>query len=721
MKRNAFAVFISVLILFTGAVCGAAEWLDRSPEVFLTRKLNAVTSRYREFPVFWWNFIVVDGQLTRDEGEKFCGEVQAKWGTAAAKMPCNFSPRQLASLTHDWLADLPGRRTLPAQSEWQKSMGLVLSKASMPLPREMLELLRKDPFDTLAELKSRLDQRRPFDLPMTGGMIVDSSGRQTWMPVQLNYSPADSEKTAALNVSLKDACKNIEGCKAVTMFGPHFSNLENETRIREDINVVSVAGTVSLLLVALFVMYTRRQRIVLLMPILGAGLALAAVITVAVFGKIHGITLAFGPGIVGLAMDYGVHAVFMDPRSKATWKSNLAGLLTTLVILLILIFSQIPLLRQLMFFSAVGLIVSFVLFYAFLHRWPRAFMTKPYDFTPKTWIAGEYFAIGMLACCLLIFSRPLDLSIQHLNYESKSTVGLREWFTRHSTSLQPYWLEENAENPLASSHATRAWAAATGIAYEGAANFLSENDAVNRATWSELCKPGSPLKFLPVQEKFFAPFFEQVGCAQTVHRYDLAGDYPDYLKDFTAQGRWASLLFPTGTEQAEAVKQKFPEATTPREIFGAFPKIFMRELTWMVPAAFILALAFLYFHFRRLRFTLLSVVPFLTGVGCYALVAVSFSLPLSFISLIGLLMVFGFSLDYGIFVVDLLREHNENKYGVWSALSICSFSAVAGFAPLIFAGHPVLNDLGQTLLWGSLGTFIGTFWGIPGLYRRLFA
>ncbi len=96
-------------------------------------------------------------------------------------------------------------------------------------------------------------------------------------------------------------------------------------------------------------------------------------------------------------------------------------------------------------------------------------------------------------------------------------------------------------------------------------------------------------------------------------------------------------------------------------------------------------------------------------------------LPLSFISLIGLLMVFGFSLDYGIFVVDLMRHRNEGKFGVWSALGVCSFSAVAGFAPLVFAGHPVLNDLGQILLWGSVGTFIGTFWGIPGLYRRFYA
>jgi hypothetical protein len=520
---------------------------------------------------------------------------------------------------------------------------------------------------------------------------------------------------------LKELCQSLSGCGGAWVFGPHFSTLENEQRIRDDIGVVSLVGTLSLVVLAIFVIVTHRWRLVLLMPVLLLGLGLAAAMTVAVFGKIHGITLAFGPGIVGLAMDYGVHAVFMDPRSKATWKSNLAGLLTTLVILVILIFSQIPLLRQMMFFSAFGLILSFLIFYAFLHLWPRVFETKPYGFTPKTWRAGEWLAIGMLAAAPLVALRPPELSIQHLNYESARTVELRNWFVKHTTSLQPYWLEENGADPLAVSHATRAWAEAEKIPYEGPANFLprEEEQSKNTESWNALCAHPPKFKFTPVQERFFAPFFERTGCRNLGAR-DLHNDPPDYLKDFLAQGQWASLLFPSSDAQVEKLKARFPQATTPREIFSEFPKIFMRELAWMVPLAFLLALVFLFFHFRTVGFTLLSIVPFLTGVGCYAIVAVAFQLPLSFISLIGLLMVFGFSLDYGIFVVDLMREHNENKFGVWSALSVCSFSAVAGFAPLVFAGHPVLNDLGQTLLWGSLGTFIGTFWGIPGLYRRIF-
>ncbi len=459
-------------------------------------------------------------------------------------------------------------------------MNSILAKAAMPMPRPLLDLLRLDPTDSISELKRRLDQRQPFDLPMRQGMIQD--GRHLWLPVQLKFTPADSKITSQLKSALDRICASVTGCGGAFAFGPHFSTLENEQRIREDVAVVSWVGTLAMFVLVLFVLLTGRWRIVLLLPILLVGISLAAVGTILAFGKIHGITLAFGPGIVGLAMDYGVHAVFLNPRHKGTWKSNLAGLLTTLVILLILFFSQIPLLKQLMFFSIFGLILSFGLFYALLHIWPATFETSPYGFTPRTWRAGEWLAQLLLLAAPLIFLKSPDLSIQHLNFESSRTVELREWFAKHTIAAQPYWIEE--AEPLESD--TRDWAIQNEMAYEGAAiscprrkcrgrtPFLGKNSAHSRPCFT------SPRP----KNVFFHPFFERIGCQNPGAR-DLTHDPPDYLKDFQAQGRWASLLFPLDEGQVARVKEKFPKATTPRELFAEFPKIFIRELSWMVPLA----------------------------------------------------------------------------------------------------------------------------------------
>ena len=53
--------------------------------------------------------------------------------------------------------------------------------------------------------------------------------------------------------------------------------------------------------------------------------------------------------------------------------------------------------------------------------------------------------------------------------------------------------------------------------------------------------------------------------------------------------------------------------------------------------------------------------------------------------------------------------------GVWTCLLFASGATGLGFVPLLVCRHPVLAHLGQTLTLGTLGTAIGTLWGIPGI------
>lgn len=682
-----------------------AEWLDSSHEIFLTHKLGKAAAGFRDYPLFWWNFVSLPPTA---DAEALCEKLSVDWHDDLLKLPCHFDSKNLKELTDDWIADLPRRQDFPA--DFDRRLNETLAKASLPMPGSLLPLLRADPLGALMDLRTRLEKRVHFTQPLVHGTIRDSE--RILMPLQLSYSPADNDRTRKLVQKLSAACPECG------FFGPHAGALENEQRIRDDVEAVSIAGVIGMILLAGFILITRRHRLVYLLPILTLGVFLGAIATIFMFGSIHGITLAFGPGIIGLALDYGVHAVFLDPRSKHTWRSNLAGLLTTLAILIILIFSQIPLLKQMMVFSVLGLSFSFVLFYLILRKWPEFFMTPAYSFVPGSWKPGEWLALIMLVASPLVFLRPVELGVQHMNYESPRTQGIRDWFFKNAGAQSPYWVEEKGEDSLESAHATRSWAESKGMEYEGLAASLpktAEQDA-HLKTWRDKACTDKPLVSDPIKRDFFSPFLANIECARLEPR-DLRLFPASYTKDFVNDGHWVSLVFTKDDQQVKLLKEKFPEAHTPREMFEAFPRVFMFELSWMVPLALFLALAFLWRHFRSGLATFYAVVPFLAGVGCYAIAAFLFGLPLSFISLIGLLMVFGFSLDYGIFVVDLLKAKNEGQHGVWSALSICSFATLVGFAPMVFAHHPVLRDIGHTLLWGSLGTFAGTFWGIPKLYQ----
>ena len=708
---------LALLILVSAKSLASPSWFDQSHEIFLTPKLRSLASNYQEFPLFWWNFVIVDGVVKDEDLEPLCLNLSADLSLGVQKIPCHFDLKSLKTLTADWLHDLPLRQPVPASKDLQNAMGQALLKASLPVGRDLVELLRLDPLDSLTDLRTRLERHMKMDLHLQRGFLRDADGRRVLLPVQFNFPPAQGDRTQRVLDALQSRCGKIPGCENLSLFGAHAATRENEARIRSDVDVVSLTGFLALLSLAALLLATKRSRLLNLVPFLFFSIGAAVGVTILVFGKIHGLTLAFGPGIIGLSMDYGIHSAFLDPQSKKTWRANWVGLQTTLVILIVLAFSSIPLLRQMMFFAAFGLAFNYLVFYLVLPRWPRLFAIEVYPFTHSRSRMMTALSLLFLLASPMLLLQPVQLEIQHLNFESLKTIELRQWFTKVSGTASPYIFIEDQDYPLVSAREHQEWASTQSIPFEGISSYLppvQEQDE-NLASWHRRFCVDKYLPFSPMQKKFFQPFFASLAC-ENLQPNDLKTKVPDYLKDFHSQGRFVSLFFPKTEAQAKALLEKYPGSSTPREIFAAFPQILYAELLWMVPFAFLGAFFFLWLHYRRWGWSLLAVVPFLTGVGCYALVITVFQLPFSFISLIGLLMVFGCSLDYGIFVMDFLLFRKGDQSGVWSALSLCAWATVAGFAPLVFARHPVLNDLGQALLWGTAGTYVGSLWGIPSVY-----
>ncbi len=89
-------------------------------------------------------------------------------------------------------------------------------------------------------------------------------------------------------------------------------------------------------------------------------------------------------------------------------------------------------------------------------------------------------------------------------------------------------------------------------------------------------------------------------------------------------------------------------------------------------------------------------------------------------------MIFGSSVDYGIFQVDSLRKVPSKREvaETFSSLLMAALTTLLGYLPLIFAKHPVLYDLGWVLTLGTVGAFFGGVWGVPYLievFPKLFS
>lgn len=128
---------------------------------------------------------------------------------------------------------------------------------------------------------------------------------------------------------------------------------------------ISLVGTVALLLAVFW--HPQPLIINVATLLIGSGAALAA--TLAMFGEIHIMTLLFGVGLIGVAVDYGLHysTSSFDPTAGSPHQRLLhvlpaitLGLLTTLIGYISLALAPFPGLRQIAVFSTVGLEAAFL-------------------------------------------------------------------------------------------------------------------------------------------------------------------------------------------------------------------------------------------------------------------------------------------------------------------------------------------------------------------------
>lgn len=720
--RKLLACLCAILPLFAlSSSAFAASWFDRSHAIFFPPVLKEKLNSSQSFPLFWWNFLVLEVDENARERDwemarRTCAYLKTRLQQSVLRVECEQRLSEVTEWLADWQAHLPLRHPSPGTTQLKSSLNLALAKASLPLgDQSILQLLRVDPLESWRELLALAESRVKIPFERKRGFFYDDRTKRIVIPLQLAFPPGETAQTASLFETSPERAR-------WTFLGPHASTIKNEEQISHDMKIVSDVGLLLLGIAALGLVLSRRWSVVLLVPPMGAAMGVAVVATIAVFGTIHGLTLSFGAGIVGLGLDYGLHAMF-NTRGPQVWRSNLFGLFTTAAGLVVLMCSSVPLLRQMMFFSLVGIIGAYIFYYALLQRFQRLFWSKPFPLTPRprTWktVAASLLVMSSLVGVLSL--RP-NLDLKQFDFQDARSRELTFWLFRAQMKRAPLFRLHAASDALESAHDEKSWADESKIAIESLANYLPkvEEQRENLETWRrESCGQAFGASLPEQQRKFFSPFLSGSACtAGLIGPIDGVGQAPRYLSHLRAGDKWISLFLPENEAQEAAVRAHYPDAASLKDIVAVFPETFARELTWMVPLSLLLAGGVLFFYYRNVVSTLIALVPFFCGMGLVVVCRAIFGFDLSFISIMGLIMVFGFSIDYGIFARDIKfdadREWND---GVWTGLASSAVATVAGFVPMLFCKHPVLLQLGLTLTLGAAGTYIGTAWGIPGLRR----
>lgn len=221
---------------------------------------------------------------------------------------------------------------------------------------EMLDLIARDPYFVTLDILGRL-----APVEMGGDMWFAGDGSAVLL-AETKATAVDIEAQAAVMSKVRAAFESVAGMQNLTleMTGAGVFGVELQKTIRAEAQKRSILATVALLVVLL--VFFRRPRYLLLATVpIGMGFLVGLAVVSVIFETVHGITLAFGFTLMGVAIDYPLHlfshAEQSDGKSAVAriWPTMRLGALSTAIAYVALAFSGSDGLAQLGVFTAAGI------------------------------------------------------------------------------------------------------------------------------------------------------------------------------------------------------------------------------------------------------------------------------------------------------------------------------------------------------------------------------
>lgn len=534
----------------------------------------------------------------------------------------------------------------------------------------------------------------------------------------------------------------------LTINGPGAYSVRMESRIRNEANLLGLVATV--LMVVLMWFAYRRWRYLLLggLPLLLAGLAGVSAVSL-VFGTVHGVTLAFGFTLIGVAQDYPIHLLsHLNDEERASvsaariWPTLLTGVASTSIAYIAFYLSGVQGLAQLAVFTVTGLLVAAVCTRWWLPDWvgvPSAATRAPWLSALQRhfqyWRRLRVFAIALSGLALIWLW----------------TQGGPNWENNLArlSPLPQAWLDREIE--------LRRALAAPDMRYllvlrgqstesvlqslEALSPELQQAKAEGKLGGFDHAAQLLPSEVLQRQRQALLPTPEQaqVLLDQAIADTDFdPAAFADFLADLTAAKnreplraealadtplglRLASLLWSHDDGTVALITLRSPVDPDALAALSArhsalhfldlkqaseamvtrYRHAILNSLLWAA-VALVLVIGLALRSWRRsvrvlqpMVFSTILVLAVLTGLG----------MSLSLFHLIALVLAAGLGIDYALFFEAAQTEPDADPLASLHGLLVCALSTFMVFALLASSSLPVLRALGLTVGLGVLCNF----------------
>jgi predicted exporter len=626
-----------------------------------------------------------------------------------------------------------------------------LQDLASPAAPILESLVPVDPTLEIAAVAARWAPRKP---PRTiDGAWFDAEGRRALLLVQTQAAAFDpdgqQQALTALYSGFRFAKAGRPNVRMIVSGPGRFAALMKERTQRETawLGTAATAGLVVLLILAY-----RRWRVPILAPLPLATAALAGLATVGtVYGDVHGITLAFGFTLIGVAQDYPIHFFShqrggLAPLSNARglWPTLATGVAATCVAYVAFLASGVTGLAQLGLFSITGLVVAGLTTRYLL---PRIIGEEFRDQALSPTIARlerflsllrisppACFAILGTCFAIILFARgapwqddlgaltPVPPELLAQDSKLRSEVGAPD------PRFIGVVLADDAEGALQELERLEpgldALVEAGAIAgFDHAAKYLP-SERRQRMRQARLPAPAeltaaleAATEAMPFRAGVFAPFLADVERARTQPPLALAA-----LRDSGQAALVEGLLHArgSGTEAIIAFSGVSDAGRLAQWAAGAGPEIILIDLKEEASAlavaqrerilsclavAAVLLLLVLCIALRDWRRVARVVAPMALTTAAIVAVLRAFGTPLDLFHLMSLVLAAGLGVDYALFFERSEGDRDERLRTLHGVL-VCSVSTLMVFALLSLSSIPVLRSIGVTVTLGVVMNFV---------------
>ena len=542
-----------------------------------------------------------------------------------------------------------------------------------------------------------------------------------------------------------------DGTRFIYSGTPYHSHKSSNSAAFE-IKLIAIISMLIVIVMLLIVFRTPKPLLFSVGSIL-VSVGIAFLATLAVFRKMHIITLVFGTSLIGSCIDYSLH-YFTHWAGNSVLKSGkeirnhlfpglTMAIISSGICFSILLFAPFTLLKQMSLFCLVGLISSYLTTVAVFPRIPlpkgERVLTQVSAFEKFSTLLQNKLTGRLVIAALFTFA-VLSIFICRKNVRVENNL-------LSLYKMEGRLLSDEIEANRIIQYSPSGWFMVNGATEEeclkreealrsayaqkfGSLGYLSTSlfvpSVVQQKKSREACKKllelaDYQLEALGYEPEYAEALREQFAASQEKYVSFQNGNIPEYLKSSISaawlgevDGQFYSVMLPNKVDDYQSFKALAESCEGVNFISkSADVSRDLDKLTKMVlgffTVAYVLMFIMLRFFYSWKQALKIISVPLLIILVTVAVFAIS-KINMEFFSVTGLILVFGLGLDYIIYMMENEKQaENQGKILEPFATMLSFLTTVISFGALALSSFQPVHLIGLSIFLGLTTAYVSSF------------